>query len=520
MKKCVLLVFLILMLCGAAGMALADEDDSSENRPHPEIGTVALQDNGIPVVYLTIDPEEYRNVLESQNHSYQAKGASIRITVPEGYVCEYGTFDASFSNQELPLDSVRGRGHSTWTLEKRPFRITFAEKTDLFGLGCGKNWALMANAYDISLLRNHIAGYIGSAMGLAYTPKFVAVDLVINGNYMGSYQLSPYVQIAENSLNIEKVKQDATDEPDISGGYLLDMAPYSVEPEVNVITTRDGISFGIKTPNLSQYSEDMHAAQQAQRQYIQNLLQQVEDAIYGEKGISPSGTHYSELMDVRSAAAYWLIQAFSVNGDAFRTSSTYLYKEKNQKLFWGPLWDFDIAFQHLAVDGDLNAKMLWLDYLRQYDEDFRQILRDTWAELDKVIQELTREGGILDQYGYEIRSSWENNKRLWNTTDADLAQVIRDMKKDFDLRRQAINDQLEYELTHVLAPVTFIDGDSVYAVVQAYQRSGLDHNRFPAAPQKDGSTFVRWVNKSGETFEPYTPLSEPVTVYAEYAPAK
>ena len=60
MKKCVLLVFLILMLCGAAGMALADEDDSSENRPHPEIGTVALQDNGIPVVYLTIDPEEYR----------------------------------------------------------------------------------------------------------------------------------------------------------------------------------------------------------------------------------------------------------------------------------------------------------------------------------------------------------------------------------------------------------------------------------------------------------------------------
>lgn len=511
---------LALALCAAAGMAAAEEFEEPKPRQHAEIGTVALQDNGLPVVYLTVDPDEYRQVIEDSEHKTQARGASVRITVPEGFVSEYGEFDASFAGKELSLETIRGRGHSTWSQEKKPFKIRLSEAADLFGMGRGKTWALMANAYDVSLLKNHVVSYISSAMGFPYTPGFVPVDLVINGKYMGSYQISPAVQVAENSLNISPVKKDATEGEEITGGYLIGMAPYSTEPEANIITTNGGIPFFIKTPRLSGYGEELQAARQAQHDYVRDYLQQVEDAIYGKDGTNGNGKHYSELMDAESAASYWWIQEFTHNGDAFRTPSTYLYKEKGKKLVWGPLWDFDIALNPIGSYGEFDTKMMWLDYLRQYSPEYRQILRETWARLDGVIREVTRDGGILDQYAGVIKKSWENNKQLWNPTDADLDRVVKDMKLDLDQHRQAITDNLDNELPNVLAPVTFMNGDSVYAVVQTYRRRGLEDNRFPAVPVKEGFTFVRWVDQDGKTYEPYTSLTGPVTVYAEFAPAK
>ncbi|MBR6706070.1 MAG: CotH kinase family protein [Clostridia bacterium] len=520
MKKWFLLGLLTMALCLAAGMAMAEDANGSGPRPHPEIGTVALQDNGIPVVTLTVDPEEYQKVIESNSHDYMAKGGSVRITIPEGFECEYGGFDASFAGRDLSLEYIRGRGHSTWSQEKKPFKIRFAEKVDLFGMGKGTTWALMANAYDASLLKNHVVSYLSSAMGFPYTPKFVPVDLVVNGKYMGSYEISPFVQVAENSLDITPVKKDATGGEEITGGYLITMEPYSMEPETNVVTTKGGVRFGIKTPNLSRYGEELKTARQAQHDYVGDYLQQLEDAVYGKDGYNAGGTHYGELMDARSAAAYWWIQEFTHNGDAFRTPSTYLYKEMGKKLYWGPLWDFDIALNPIGSYGEFDIKMIWLDYLRQYSPEYRQILRETWTKLDKVIAEVTRDGGILDQYAGTIKRSWENNKQLWNTTDADLDKIIGDMKEDLDLHRKAITANLDNELPNVLATVTFMDGDTVYAVMQAYQRRGLEDTRFPAAPKKAGYTFVRWADRDGKTYEPYTSLTAPVTVYAEYAPAE
>ncbi|MBR4502121.1 MAG: CotH kinase family protein [Clostridia bacterium] len=518
--KRLLLGFLVLALCFAAGMAAAEETAEQGPRPHAEIGTVALQDNGLPVVYLTVDPDEYRKVIESNMHDYQTAGASVRITVPEGYVSEYGEFDLSFAGRDLSLEYIRGRGHSTWSQEKKPFKIRFAEKVDLFGMGRGKTWALMANAYDVSLLKNHVVSYISGAMGFEHNPKFVPVDLVVNGKYMGSYEISPFVQVAENSLNIETVKPDAAAGDDITGGYLIAMEPYFNEPDINRITTKGGIKFMIKTPNLSRYGEENQAARQAQHDYVQDYLQRLEDAIFAKDGRNGAGEHYSDLMDLRTAAAYWWVQDFTHNGDAFRSPSTYLYKEKGKKLCWGPLWDFDIALNPVGSYGDLDSKMFWLDYLRQYSPEYQQILRETWTRLDQVIEEVARDGGVLDRYADRIKKSWENNKQLWNPTDKDLDQVIGAMKEDLNLHRKAVTANLDSELPNVLAEITFMNGDSVHAKVQSYRRMGLEDTRFPAAPVKEGFTFVRWVGPDGKTFEPYTSLTAPITVKAEFAPAK
>ncbi len=106
MKKSFLPWLLLLVLCCMTAAAAAEEYEEPEERPHAQIGTIDLRDNGIPVVYLSIDPKEYQSVLESSDHSYRAQGGSIRITIPEGYVSEYGAFDASFADRELALDYI------------------------------------------------------------------------------------------------------------------------------------------------------------------------------------------------------------------------------------------------------------------------------------------------------------------------------------------------------------------------------------------------------------------------------
>ena len=77
---------------------------------------------------------------------------------------------------------------------------------------------------------------------------------------------------------------------------------------------------------------------------MESYLQQTEDAIYGEDFRNSEGTSVGDLMDLESAAKYWWVQEFTNNDDAFVTSSSYLYKERDGKLYWGPLWDFDKAF--------------------------------------------------------------------------------------------------------------------------------------------------------------------------------
>ena len=59
---------------------------------------------------------------------------------------------------------IRGRGHSTWKLDKKPFQIKFDEKTSVMGMTEAKRYILLANYLDKSLMRNHIAFKMGETL--------------------------------------------------------------------------------------------------------------------------------------------------------------------------------------------------------------------------------------------------------------------------------------------------------------------------------------------------------------------
>ena len=49
---------------------------SSSGQKEEEIN---YEDNGLPILYLQIDPEEFTKVNESEDHSYRASGATLSI---------------------------------------------------------------------------------------------------------------------------------------------------------------------------------------------------------------------------------------------------------------------------------------------------------------------------------------------------------------------------------------------------------------------------------------------------------
>ena len=300
-----------------------------------------LTDNNIPVVYITVDNSAegfstFEEVNESENHSAKCTG-TVRIDVPDGYKGDYSDTVLE-DTEELQLAYMRGRGNVTWGFaDKKPYKIKFDKKQDILGMGKNKHWALLANRFDGSMLRNRLAMYIASRLGMEYTPKMLPVDLVIDGKYMGSYYLSELVRIGKNRVDIDELTPDDNEEPNITGGYLLAIEPaWSTKPAhpENTVTTSRNESFSFESPEFYSEDEDDVLGTEQQKEYIENYLKETEEAIFGQDFKNSDGVSYTEYLDAQSAADFWWLQEFTINRDAVTTSSNYLYKKRDGKLYF------------------------------------------------------------------------------------------------------------------------------------------------------------------------------------------
>ena len=435
---CLVLVLLVGSVAAAAETAPAAAEADS---------------NGIPVVSLTVDPEELQKVNDSADHSYRAREGLVRIEIPQAYEGEFGEINPDTVQVDLPLAYIRGRGNSSWLEKKKSYKFKLENKTDILGMGKSKHWVLVSNAMDSSLLRNRVMLGIGRAFGLSFTPKFLSVDLYINGEYMGNYILGHQVRIEKESVGIDEVPSGAVKEPEITGGYLLAMNPAPGEAPEDIFVTDRGVRFLLKTPGFG--SDGENPGTQEARDYITKYLQSTEDAIFSEDLKDADGHSWTEYMDMESAAKYWWVQEICLNGDAFRSDSAFLYKERNGKLTWGPLWDFDITLNPDAYDDGLNIiTMAWLDHLRACDPQFREELIRTWEEFKPVLEEAIGDGGMIDRYAGEISASWKQNHDRWypeteansHSLDAqviELKQFIRQRIRDISAAMEKIGDVTE-----------------------------------------------------------------------------
>ena len=179
---------------------------------------------------------------------------------------------------------MRGRGNYSWSFAKKGFNLKFDDSLDFCGMGKSKKWALVANHYDRSLLRNSAAGFVGKIFtNLEWTPKDSAVDLYVNGSFRGSYILIERVNLEGGRIDRPELKAEDTPEicsgPDpsvdttsiINGTYLLEW-DFRKGANFNFGANTHGW-VGLKEPEDEDYCQNMGA-------YINDYVDRADRDLY------------------------------------------------------------------------------------------------------------------------------------------------------------------------------------------------------------------------------------------------
>ena len=243
---------------------------------------------------------------------------------------------------------VRGRGNASWDFDKKPYRLKFDKKVNLLDAPAkAKKWTLISNHSDKSLMRNILAFEISRRVGAKYTPYCHPVDVIVNGEYKGCYQLCDQIEINENRVNITEMEpEDVSGEP-LTGGYLFEIDAYSYnEPSNITFSSGRGIPVTIKSPD-----DDDIVPQQ--KQYIESYFKNLESRLFANN-FTDEENGYRQMFDTESFIKHFIVGEVSGNTDTYW--STYMYKERgDDKIYTGPVWDFDIAFENDSRTHPINS---------------------------------------------------------------------------------------------------------------------------------------------------------------------
>ena len=219
---------------------------------------------------------------------------------------------------------VRGRGNASWTFPKKPYRLKFKSKQSPLGApASAKKWTLINNYGDKTLLRNMVAFEVSRMVGQSYTPFCQPVDLIVNGEYRGCYQLCDQVEAASGRV-------EAKD------GYLIEIDAYA-DGEPVWFKSDKGVPVTVKHPD----EDDITSEQKA---FIKDFYNAMEAAVSADN-FTDEAEGYRKYLDVDSFLRNFIVGEFGGNTDTFW--SVYMYKDSGDgKLFTGPAWDYDLAFDN------------------------------------------------------------------------------------------------------------------------------------------------------------------------------
>ncbi|MDR1783401.1 MAG: CotH kinase family protein [Dysgonamonadaceae bacterium] len=239
---------------------------------------------------------------------------------------------------------IRGRGNSTWLwYPKKPYRIKLDEKSEILGIGAEKDWVLLANYRDPTHLMNTFGFALGELTGLPFTNNSRYVEVTLNGDYIGLYQLTEQVEQGKNRVEI-----------DDDEGLLISLDADD-GPALNPAGTDNFWSSIYKMPVCLKYPEDAPAST---LQAVKEEFALLEKAIFDRNYDTTA-----KLLNIKTLIDYLIIQEVVYNVEVAAPRSIFMFKDKNGLWTMGPLWDFDAGF-----DFDWNTMYTGHNYFANYKE--------------------------------------------------------------------------------------------------------------------------------------------------------
>jgi hypothetical protein len=298
----------------------------------------------------------------------------------------------------------------------------------ILGMPAESDWVLFASYnFDRAMMRNDFMYQLSNEIGqYAVRTRFVEVFLNTGGgeltqaDYIGVYSFMESIKRDDERVDVERLLPGDTTQPDVTGGYMV---------KVDRCDPGDsGFSAGGQGMCFVEPDETTieQAAWDPQEQYIRNYMNQFGTALNGANFTNPT-TGYAAYFDVDASIDHHLLNVLAMNVDALRLS-TYLYKPRNGKLAFGPIWDFDRSME--STDGrddnpsawsgppdstiyfTADSRHPWWGRLFQ-DPNFWQKWIDRWQELRESTLSTAHMHAILDSNRDLLAEAAVRNFATW-----------------------------------------------------------------------------------------------------------
>ena len=397
--------------------------------------------------------------------------------------------------QEYPI-LFRVRGNFSASHENKAFRMKYNDGKSHHVMRGGSNesptkckkWVLINSYRDKTLMRNPVAWAMSKRAEMQWTPWSQVVDLVVNGDYRGTYTLADAVSVDARRINITEMTATDLEDEFITGGYFV---------EVDNNASREPYWFGSSHGNpISVHEPDEDVIQPAQFQYIKNTWNAMEDIVF-----SPDYTNWEtgmrSVLDMETFLRHILTSEF--NGNTDMLCQVFLYKERGDDHFYvGPVWDADLALENDQTTYPANQRMDWTYKVRDtgnWTQFVDRVLSDpsAYAQMQEMWARLRNKGNFepedvaadVDSLREELRASANLNFIRWPYLNQWLSlnpAVPGSWDAEVDRVRDFVYDRVAW-MDQMLSYGTLRQEDGIYQIA-----SGMDL-----------CTFSQIVNQGGET---------------------
>lgn len=335
--------------------------------PISAIDSIVIRQTDIPVLKFTFpDHPEAEWVVDKDNY--------IEAWLD---ICGNGLVE---SQTGLYL-SVKGRGNSSWSFDKKPMRLKFDSKTSICGFKKAKSYVLLADFIDPSMMHNAVALWLAKKMGVNFANNFVPCHVYVNDFYAGAYLLTEKIGVNKSSVDIDE-----------KNGVLIEIStefdePYRFRSAINNLPVM------IKDPDFNELDGKSADGMSAK----ERLELWEADFNYAEQQIA--NLRVTDVLDLRSFVDYIIVYDIALNNEIGWPKSCYIYKEspgRDTLYKFGPVWDFDTAFNsvmiHNCVEVPSNPEGgLWLnplftdivnspEFMPLFKERFNHFQRNVYPE--------------------------------------------------------------------------------------------------------------------------------------------
>lgn len=398
------------------------------------------------------------------------------------------------------------RGESSADFPKQSYRIELHDSVGkdsnvvLLNMPADNDWILFGPFADKAQFRNKLVYDLGRKLG-EYEPRSKFCELIFNGEFVGLYCLTETIKRGPNRVDIAKLKTSDISGHDVTGGYILKY-------------DKGASGYQIEYPKEDKIQPEQTA-------YIDDFMSKYKASLRSNDFRDPDVGFRRYLSD-SSLADYMVMTELCRNPDGY-LFSFYFYKDRedrDDRLKFGPLWDYDIAFGNTKFQNGNYPngwQFDWPDVAYKFnitrmlqDVSFVKLFQDRWHDLRQGVLSNDSIFSMIDSLINLIADPVKRNYEVWPVIDESLFypnyvstsydNEIYNLKSWLTQRIQWIDDNID-KIYYPLVLYSDIDQTDMAKkfAMNAYPSPFTNDLRLAVISDKPGNLNIQLINLLGQT---------------------